>query len=409
MAEAVRTLAEAAAAVRAREPLTLATGILWLVARSYAGSANVALALLKALLFSGERAAPRRIVVYTVGIVGDNVVLLPALAALRARWPEARITVVTHHQEWGREGAAGVLEPSPFKDDLVLLDRDPVLRSGWQLCLDERLSGLRADLFVNLSPFGNRGWLGAVVRELAFARKLGARRAVGFRMATWSRGRLFDRVQWRLVRNEPRRARDVLAELRLKPSEKRDLMPRDEAERTRLEELIRERGGNAGAFVVLHSGAKFAAKCWPAGRYAELGAWIADRYGATPVLTGSAGERDAAQRIVRAAAVPMVNLAGETTLTGLMELLRIAAGCIVNDTGTMHLAAMAGVPTVAIFSTRHSPTHWLPLGGNVVSLFSLPACRFCFNDTCGTGVCLAAISVDDVQRAFEQVVREPQA
>lgn len=408
MVEAVRTLAEAAAAIRTAEPFSLAAGLLSIVARCYAASATGLLTLLNAVLFSRGQIAPRRIVVYTVGIVGDNVVLLPALAAIRAAYPGARITVVTNHQEWGREGAAGVLEPSPLKDDLILLDRDPVLRSGWRLRLDERLNGLRADLFVNLSPFGNRGWLGAVVREAAFARKLGARRAVGFSLSTWSRGRIFDRVQWRLVRNEPRRPRAVLAELGLQPLEQRDLMPRDEAELARLERLIRERGGNARAFVVLHTGAKFAAKCWPAERYAELGAWIATRYQATPVLTGSAGERDAAQRIVQAAAVPMVNLVGETRLTGLMALLRTAAGCVTNDTGTMHLAAMAGVPTVAIFSARHSPTHWLARGGNVVTLFSLPTCRFCYDDTCGTGICMKAISVEDVRRAFEQVVGAPE-
>ena len=98
-----------------------------------------------------------------------------------------------------------------------------------------------------------------------------------------------------------------------------------------------------------------------------------------------------------------VDLSGQTTVQELIELLRMSEGCVTNDTGTMHLAAMIGIPTVAIFSTRISPTHWFPVGEKVVSIFSLNDCSFCYNDDCRETKCLRNIDVSCVLQEMEQL------
>lgn len=374
------------------------------LARGYSLLGNLLLGVLGRILFRRGGGAPGRICVYMVGIFGDTVVLLPALAALRTAYPAARIDVVTNHQHWDGSAAREILASSRLVDGHVLIDDDPVVRRGFAFVLDLRLEALGCDLFVNLSPFGNRGLLGAVAREMIFAKMLGARRAVGFRVATWSRGRLFDKVQERLVQNEPRRGRAVLAELGLTPREGEDLFPADEAARERVRELLSRQGADPDRFAVLNPGAKFTAKRWQPERFAEIGRRLAAEFGYSLVITGTPEERETAQEVARGIGAGAVNLAGKTGIRELMEVLRLAQCCVTNDTGTMHLAAMAGVPTAAIFSSRHTPLHWLPLGGPVISLFSLPACRDCYDDECTSGECLALITVEHVWRALQRAL-----
>jgi len=367
-------------------------------------AANCTLRILRFALFKKWGIAKREfnnIVVYTVGIVGDNVVMLPALAALRCRYRRAKITVITNCQIWDQEGATGVLGPSPFKDHLIVLSDHPVRREGFRFVMDHRkFEGVRCDLFVNLSPFGNRGWIGAVVREMIFAKKLGARYAIGFRMSTYARKGIFNKIQHRFVENEPRRSREVLKELGLIPVENQDLLVHDEAAKESVLKKINNDGRDIRPIFVINPGAKFQAKCWPTEHFSSVATWLSEHHDATVVITGNGEERNIADEVVKGASNEAINLAGQTTIQELVELLRMAKGCVTNDTGTMHLAAMVGVATVAIFSFRLSPTHWFPLSQKLVVLFSLGECSLCYKDSCTEAKCLKNICESGVIQAL---------
>ncbi|MFZ3136816.1 MAG: glycosyltransferase family 9 protein [Thermodesulfovibrionales bacterium] len=349
----------------------------------------------------------RDIVVYTVGIVGDNVVILPALAALRNRYQKAKITVITNCQIWDQQGAREVLEPSPYKDKLIILDDHPVRRNGFKFEMNkEKFKGVNCDLFVNLSPLGNRGLFGAVVKEMLFAKKLGAKYAVGYRMSTYSRKDIFNKVQHHFVRNEPRRSEEVLHELRVRPIENQDLFSHDNAAKEAVLKKIIEWGGSPASLFVINPGAKFKTQCWPVQNFIAVANWLSQNYNATIAITGVDREKEIAEVIVKGSRGLTINLAGETTIQELVELLRMAKACITNDTGTMHIAAMTRTKTVAIFTTRHSPTHWLSKGDEVISIFSPPDCQNCYDDFCETIECLKAISVENVTEVLEEVLSE---
>jgi ADP-heptose:LPS heptosyltransferase len=323
--------------------------------------------------------------------------MLPALAALRHRYKKARVTVITNCQIWDQEGAIGILGASPFKDRLIILDDHPVRRKGFRFEMDrKKFEGVKCDLFINLSPFGNRGWIGAVVREMIFAKKLGTKYAVGFRMSTYNRRGIFNKVQHHFLRNEPRRSREVLRKIGLRPIENEDLLSHDPAAMKSIIEKIKGNGYLNEDLFVMHPGAKFESKCWPPEYFAEVAKWINREHGSTIVLTGILSEKGIAEKISRSSGDFAVNVAGETTIQELTELLRLSKGCITNDTGTMHLAAMIGIPTVAIFSTRISPTHWFPVGDKVVSIFSFEDCSFCYKDDCADTKCLRKVGKDCV-------------
>jgi len=372
--------------------------------------ANMTLTGLRFIMFKkgGYRIRDfKDIVVYTVGIIGDNVVILPALAALRNRYQKAKIRVITNCQTWDQQGAREVLEPSPYKDRLIILDDHPVRRNGFRFKMDrKKFEDVKCDLFVNLSPFGNRGWFGAVIREMIFAKKLGAKYAIGFRMSTYSRKGIFNNVQLYFVKNEPSRSKEVLQKLGISPIENEDLFPLDNAAKESVFKKVMKQGGNTSSLFVINPGAKFKTQCWPVENFVMVVNWITRHNSAIVAITGIDRERESAEVIVKGSQGVVINLAGETTIQELIELLRMAKACITNDTGTMHIAAMLGIPTVAIFTTRHSPTHWLPKGNKVVSIFSLLDCKYCYDDFCEKRECLKAISVENVTQALEEVLSE---
>jgi ADP-heptose:LPS heptosyltransferase len=383
--------------------ILLSRALVWVIVTS----ANICAGLLKFILFRHGGLAGKdfnNIVIYTVGIVGDNVVMLPALAAIRRRYSAAHITVISNCQLWDRKGAEEVFGPSRLKDRLIVISDYPVERRGLKLVFNKHLfPGVACDLFVNLSPFGNRGWIGAVIKELIFAYKLGASYAVGFHIAAYSRKAWFNNVKHYFVHNEPRRSRRVLRELGISPAEGEDLFEQDTAARESVVRKLRDQGWAGRRLFVINPGAKFMSKCWPAGRFAQVAEHIEEKFNACSVITGIEEERYIADEVIKNSHAELINLVGMTSIQELVELIRMSAGCVTNDTGTMHIAAMIKVPTVAIFSMRHSPTDWFPLGGRVAALFSTIGCMYCYDDECVRTECLSMIEVGHVVKALDMV------
>ena len=121
-------------------------------------------------------------------------------------------------------------------------------------------------------------------------------------------------------------------------------------------------------FVLLVPGssAGMAIKRWPARYYAELAVRLAGR-GVTPVVLGGAAESDAITTITDHCP-EAISLEGRTTIFDIPVLGRRALGCAGNDTGPMHMVAMTGCATIAIFSTASFPDKAAPRGSGVTVL-----------------------------------------
>ncbi|MCO1654569.1 glycosyltransferase family 9 protein [Pseudonocardia sp. S2-4] len=117
----------------------------------------------------------------------------------------------------------------------------------------------------------------------------------------------------------------------------------------------------AAPAVVVHPGAAFGAKRWPAERFAAVAAALE---GPVPVVvTGSAEERESAQRVAGAAGLPAERvLAGRTSIRELCDVVAGAALVVSGDTGIAHLAAAFGTPSVVLFGPAE-PRRWGPPPG----------------------------------------------
>ena len=115
------------------------------------------------------------------------------------------------------------------------------------------------------------------------------------------------------------------------------------------------------------------------------------------MITGSSDEVELAGRIIAKTGITVVNLAGQLTVPELAEFLKSCSLYIVNDTGSMHIAAIMQTPLVAIFGPgyfkRYDPRNISP---KAVVLYKKERCSPCTKFSCRSVRCLESISVGEV-------------
>jgi lipopolysaccharide heptosyltransferase II len=118
-------------------------------------------------------------------------------------------------------------------------------------------------------------------------------------------------------------------------------------------------------------------------------------------LFGAPGEKAMGEQLsTQLGQTPHENLVGKTSLNELIARLKQCRLLLTNDTGTMHLAAALGVPTVSIFGST-CPVATGPLGPRHVVIRHQQPCAPCFDRECRYGHydCMTKISVDEVSQA----------
>lgn len=145
-------------------------------------------------------------------------------------------------------------------------------------------------------------------------------------------------------------------------------------------------------------------KAWPKGRFAQLGDWLCKHYGAKIIITGTLEEKRLAEEI-RAQMLTRDKVflaAGQTSIGQLCALIKRCHVFVSNNTGAMNVAVALGVPTVVI-NGPSSKRRWAPLDPiHVVISKNLPCserdCGFCNR---GDRACIETISVKEVLEGVE--------
>ena len=169
-------------------------------------------------------------------------------------------------------------------------------------------------------------------------------------------------------------------------------------------ELIAEAGCVGTAPLVgLHLGAAFgSSKLWPAASFAELASRLRGR-GLAPVLLGSPVDVAMAGSVAAHATAPVASTVGRDRPELLPRLLSRLACLVSSDTGIAHLAAAVGVPTVTLFGPT-DPALTAPRGQRGRGVVGPAPCAPCFLRRCPIDhVCMRAISAASVALAVEEV------
>jgi len=144
------------------------------------------------------------------------------------------------------------------------------------------------------------------------------------------------------------------------------------------------------------------AKQWP--RFAEVAQEIAGRFPVQWILFGTAGDGPSGDKVAEALGDKCVNRIGQTTLAQLINELRECDLLLTNDTGTMHLADLLRVPTVSIFGSTE-PQRTGPLGQGHRIFRHHVECSPCFLRECPLDFrCMAAVTSAEVIAGIEQMM-----
>lgn len=132
-------------------------------------------------------------------------------------------------------------------------------------------------------------------------------------------------------------------------------------ERQAAERLLAASSLDGKPFIVLHPGANWEHKRWPADRFAQLGDALSDLTKVRIVITGSPADQELARSIQGQMKAQATVLAGQTTLRQLAACLEKTILLVSNDTGVTHVAAALNRPLVALYGPT-DPSFTGPLG-----------------------------------------------
>ena len=138
--------------------------------------------------------------------------------------------------------------------------------------------------------------------------------------------------------------------------------------------------------------------------FAEAARVLSERHGIRWLIFGTAKERGLGEQIASELGPAGTNLVGQTTLSQLMNELSRCRALLTNDTGTMHLAAHLGVPTIALFGSTE-PALTGPIGEGHTVIRHHVECSPCFLRECPIDFrCMERITVSEVVDAVERVM-----
>ncbi|MFL6208069.1 MAG: lipopolysaccharide heptosyltransferase II [Pyrinomonadaceae bacterium] len=318
-----------------------------------------------------------RLVVRGTNWVGDAVMTVPALRAVRRLLPRAHITLAT------RPWAEGIFADADFIDDLLLIDDGARgLRGFFQ-----QVGAWRARRFDLAVLFPNAAGPALVAAA--------ARIPLRFGYATDRRAPLLTHPlpppEWRSTRHEVFYYLYLVAALEHALTGTQDIAMQEpqfalsvsDERKAAARELLRAHGVRFDRpLVALCPGSiNSRAKRWPTESYAALADQLIADAGADILLIGSQAEADVTEQVRAAMRQQSVVLTGQTSLAQTVAILSLADLLVTNDTGPAHIAAALERPTLIIFGPTN-PLTTRPYAPTAEIIRQPPDCAPCMLRDC---------------------------
>ena len=357
---------------------------------------------------------PSNVLVFRIGSLGDTIVALPSLWAVREHFPRARLILLSeHHPRENRVLAKELLTGAGLLDDYLLYPVDNSTSGRWlrPLRMLRLLVAIRAggfDALVYLAP--SRRTAAQVARDGRFFAAAGIRRCFGMRgfpsLPRKTRERPMPVVPFEAELLLARLAADGIpvpkaghgcSELHLGSVEVEQLQLWTRG-------LVPDDGR---PWVGIGPGSNMPAKRWPMERYAQVVKCLIHDFDVWPVVFGGAEDRSAGETLLRECGRGY-NAAGQLSVRAAALALKRCSLYLGNDTGTMHLAAAVGTRCVAVYSARDLPGCWHPYGQGHRIFRSAIECEGCLLKECveRQNECLTKIQVEGVATACSEGLAE---
>jgi lipopolysaccharide heptosyltransferase II len=327
-------------------------------------------------------AEPRRLLVIRPGGIGDAVLLVPALAAVKKLYPAADITVLAERRN------AAIFDLCPAVDNLLLYDRPLKLLAA--------IRG-RYDVVIDTEQWHR---LSAVVARLAAS-------TVKIGYGTNERARLFTHsIAYSHDDYEVVSFFRLLQPLGIGVPDTVQIpfLSLSDSTRKRAAELLTPVASRD--YLVIFPGASIPERRWGADRFTELARRL-ERKGRVVVVVGGREDVAAGELIAGASGL---NLAGRTALAETAAVMEGATLLVSGDSGILHIGVGLGVPTVSLFGPGRQQK-WGPRGARHTVINHHLSCSPCttFGTTpdCPYQVrCMRKIAVDEVYQTSMELLGE---
>ncbi len=356
----------------------------------------------------------RRIAVVRVLQLGDMLVAVPALRALRAGYPDAEITLIG--LPWAASFAARLdryvnrFLPFPGWPGINEVPYDEARTE--QFLVEARAHDY--DLVIQMHGSGGQ--------SNPFALALGGRVTAGYYDAPHpptisptsgkgvrgegeGEGILWPAAPYPHDQPEVLRNLGLIALLGCSDRGAGLEFPLLSEDHTEADALLEPLASDDRPLIGIHAGARPPSRRWPPARFAAVADNLARRHDAHIILIGGPGEEETVDAVAEHMGTRPLNLAGHTSLGGLAALLARLDIFIGNDSGPAHLAEAVGAPTVRLFGPA-DVDRWAPLDRAWHAVVRHPvACSPCEYWECPIDHrCLRRIAPADVTRAADDLL-----
>ncbi len=339
------------------------------------------------------RSGIKRLLIRGTNWIGDAVMTLPAVSAIRETWPNAEISILA--KPW----VAEVYKLSQDLDRIVVFE-DPGRHSGFRgkMRLANELRGSNFDCAILLQN---------AIEAALIAKWAKIPLRAGYNSD--GRGLLLTHCVRRTARI--RRVHQIFYYLEMVKAlgcvpAKRDVYLHTGDDYRELAQSLFVRFGLKNKTLIgISPGAAYGpAKRWFPDRFAAVADWLIEYYDAQVLIFGSAGDAPSAAEVKKKSRHFVIDISGKTTLKEAIALIGACDLFLSNDSGLMHVAGALGIPTVAIFGSTN-PVATSPVGKNSVVVHHDVDCSPCLKPVCPRDFrCMKLITTEEVCEAARKLL-----
>lgn len=353
----------------------------------------------------------KNILIFRAGQLGDTLISLPAFWAIRKAFPHARLTLLSGHV-LGKQNyvsAQDILPKNVLFDEWLTYPTDgrllTLLKNSLKILWQLRRKKFDAVIYM----MSRHRQLKHIRRDKLIFRLAGIGHIIGTgyfekhplsyteKPLPWIECEADFYLQCLKYEKIPVPSREELScGLLLTAEEKRIA-----------ENWLKEKCGSGERenLIAIAPASKWPSKVWPEERFAEVVQRLIETKGVFPIIFGGAEDREKGERLLKIWKRG-ANAAGELNVRQAAAAISQCKIFIGNDSGTMHLAATAGVPCIGIFSAIDYPGRWRPFGRKNTIFRKYVECEGCLLEVCPrNNECLRRISAEEVFQASLQTLQ----
>jgi heptosyltransferase II len=316
-----------------------------------------------------------KILIRATNWIGDAIMALPALRAVRERFPGAKIAILA------RPHVADLYRGQKLSDELIAYDpKDAHAGLSGRERLAQELRARNFDVALLLQNAFDAAWLAwraGIPQRVGYARD-GRSLLLTKRVPVPKRGEIPPHEQFYYL--ELLRRAGWINSLPQESCVKLDVL---QEQARRAEETLLSAGARQDVpRIAIGAGASYgSAKCWPPDRFADFVNRFRLHTDGDVILFGTAVEQQVSDAIAARINGPSMSLVGKTATRDLPALLSRCQLFVGNDSGAMHVASAVGLPVVAIFGPT-DPHGTAPITPRCTIVQEKPYCSPCFLRRC---------------------------